>query len=160
MVSFSDDREVIQAAVQEDARALLWAADEMLEDPSFATEAKKECHLLKLTMLSGRSTVVAVLPVWDIKIVLYECRRRLGLAEDGTTMELWHCSGMVPNDNNTEVSDWPGVQPKGEISEYQLLIRRSDSVGAEQSYEKGQRTETEGLRTSASKVFQQAEITA
>eukprot|EP00971_Amphidinium_carterae_P096270 1904943-Amphidinium_carterae.1 len=51
------DREVVQAAVQDNADALQWAADEMLEDPSFATAAKRNFHLLKLTMLSGRSTV-------------------------------------------------------------------------------------------------------
>eukprot|EP00971_Amphidinium_carterae_P175307 3475159-Amphidinium_carterae.1 len=30
--------------------ALQWAADCLLEDPSFATEAKRQFHLLKLTM--------------------------------------------------------------------------------------------------------------
>eukprot|EP00971_Amphidinium_carterae_P080309 1589016-Amphidinium_carterae.1 len=41
------DREVALRAVQQDAYALQLAADEVLEDPSFGTEAKREYHLLK-----------------------------------------------------------------------------------------------------------------
>eukprot|EP00971_Amphidinium_carterae_P120956 2396110-Amphidinium_carterae.1 len=88
--SLKADRDVVLAAVQQDSDALPYAADYLLEDPSFATEAKREFHLLKVTMLSGRSTVVAVLGLWNVKRVLDECRRRLGLADDGATMELWH----------------------------------------------------------------------
>eukprot|EP00971_Amphidinium_carterae_P292300 5802554-Amphidinium_carterae.1 len=73
-------------------------------------------------MLSGRSTVVVVQPVWNVKSVLALCRWRLGLADEGATMELWHASGMVPAD--AKVPDWPGIQPKGEISEYQLIVTR------------------------------------
>eukprot|EP00971_Amphidinium_carterae_P161692 3205271-Amphidinium_carterae.1 len=74
-------------------------------------------------MLSGRSTVVAAHQLWSVGNVLDECRRRLGLEEDGTRMELWHGSEKVP-DEATEVRDWPGIQPEGEISEYQLVLRR------------------------------------
>eukprot|EP00971_Amphidinium_carterae_P066063 1308633-Amphidinium_carterae.1 len=73
-------------------------------------------------MLSGRSTVVAAWSHLSVKNVLAVCRRRLGLADDGGTMELWHGSERVPDDD-TEVEDWPGVQPGGTISEYQLLLR-------------------------------------
>eukprot|EP00971_Amphidinium_carterae_P133823 2651015-Amphidinium_carterae.1 len=74
-------------------------------------------------MLSGRSTVVAAIASENVWRVLPVCRWKLGLANDGTTKELWHCSGeSVPD--NAEVQDWPGVQPLGEISEYQLLLRR------------------------------------
>eukprot|EP00971_Amphidinium_carterae_P118035 2338524-Amphidinium_carterae.1 len=72
-------------------------------------------------MLSGRSTVVAADSDDHVEHVLAQCRERLGLADDA--MQLWHGSGeRVPDD--TEVRDWPGVQPLGEISEYQLLVRR------------------------------------
>eukprot|EP00971_Amphidinium_carterae_P328875 6460982-Amphidinium_carterae.1 len=37
--------------------AIGFAADELLEDASFATEAKMQFYLLKLSMLSARSTV-------------------------------------------------------------------------------------------------------
>eukprot|EP00971_Amphidinium_carterae_P261661 5191067-Amphidinium_carterae.1 len=129
------DREVVLTAVQQDAGALACAADDLLEDPSFATEAKKKFHLLKLTALSGRSTMVAAgsyleiadgvasyryNEVWE---VLRKCRNRLGLSDEGGTMELWHGSDRVPADG-TQVTDWPGIQPLGEISEYQLLVTR------------------------------------
>eukprot|EP00971_Amphidinium_carterae_P087827 1737740-Amphidinium_carterae.1 len=66
-------------------------------------------------MLSGRSTVVAADEEWNEESVLYVCRERLGLADDGATLELCHGSDWVPADG-TEVQDWPGIQPKGEIS--------------------------------------------
>eukprot|EP00971_Amphidinium_carterae_P018081 356544-Amphidinium_carterae.1 len=73
-------------------------------------------------MLSGRSTVVAAFGDWEAELVLNNCRRRLGLADDGSTMELWH--GPEKVDRTTKVRDMPGLQPSGEISEYQLLLRR------------------------------------
>eukprot|EP00971_Amphidinium_carterae_P244398 4852931-Amphidinium_carterae.1 len=75
-------------------------------------------------MLSGRSTVVAAWNLRDARYVLAECRRRLGLADDGAKMELWHSSGEKVPVGDTIVNRFPGVQPKGEISEYQLLLRR------------------------------------
>eukprot|EP00971_Amphidinium_carterae_P028090 552862-Amphidinium_carterae.1 len=55
--------------------------------------------------------------------VLDKAHARLGLPDDDSTMELWHGSGeKVPA--GTRVADWPGVQPRGEISEYQLLVTR------------------------------------
>eukprot|EP00971_Amphidinium_carterae_P264500 5247085-Amphidinium_carterae.1 len=51
------DRDVVLAAVQQNTNALHFAADEVLEDPSFATEEKRLRYLLRLNMLSGRSTV-------------------------------------------------------------------------------------------------------
>eukprot|EP00971_Amphidinium_carterae_P111152 2201703-Amphidinium_carterae.1 len=53
------DPQVVKAAVRNSADALRCAADALLEDPGFATEAKRRFFLLKVTMLSGRSTVVA-----------------------------------------------------------------------------------------------------
>eukprot|EP00971_Amphidinium_carterae_P036336 714487-Amphidinium_carterae.1 len=86
-------------------------------------EAKWQYYLLKLTMLSGRSTVVGAEDYWRADNVLAMCHRRLSL-DGGARMEaqLWHGPEMVPAD--ARVRDWPGVQPKGEISEYQLLLRR------------------------------------
>eukprot|EP00971_Amphidinium_carterae_P002960 58076-Amphidinium_carterae.1 len=60
-------------------------------------------------------------------MVLHKCRSKLGLVrleDDGSTMELLHCSGKRVPCDGTEVLDWPGVQPLGEISEYQLVITR------------------------------------
>eukprot|EP00971_Amphidinium_carterae_P143831 2850278-Amphidinium_carterae.1 len=122
------DRDVVLTAVQGipegyHLAALDYAADCLLEDPTFAMEAKRNLHLIKLTMLSGRSTVVKSFTNWDVNIVLKQGRRRLGLADDGTRMELWHGSERVPADG-TRVQDWPGVKPLGELSEYQLVVTR------------------------------------
>eukprot|EP00971_Amphidinium_carterae_P112077 2219972-Amphidinium_carterae.1 len=117
------DREIVLAAVQQNRNALLYAADELLEDPTFAPERKTRHYLLKLTMLSGRSAVVAACIYWNESSVLAMCRRRHGLPDDGARIELWHGSGeRVPDDER--VPDWPGIQPLGEISEYQLLVTR------------------------------------
>eukprot|EP00971_Amphidinium_carterae_P138876 2752317-Amphidinium_carterae.1 len=56
----------------------------------------------------------------DEESVLAACCERLALADDGSTMELWHGQDIVPHDR-AAVRDWPGVQPKGSISEYQLV---------------------------------------
>eukprot|EP00971_Amphidinium_carterae_P063335 1253292-Amphidinium_carterae.1 len=73
-------------------------------------------------MLSGRSTLVVANLDHDVELVLDMCRWRLCLAEDDSAMELWRLSEKVPGD--VPVEDWPGLQPPGEISEYQLLLRR------------------------------------
>eukprot|EP00971_Amphidinium_carterae_P251924 5001965-Amphidinium_carterae.1 len=74
-------------------------------------------------MLSGRSTVVAACHRESVGYVLFAIRRKLGLDDAGSTLELWHCSGeRVPA--GARVEDWPGIQPSGEISEYQLLLRQ------------------------------------
>eukprot|EP00971_Amphidinium_carterae_P200286 3974848-Amphidinium_carterae.1 len=70
-------------------------------------------------MLSGRSTVVAAMSHEDVELVLDTACERLGLHEDGATMGVWHGSESVPDDE--WVKDWPGIQPCGEISEYQLV---------------------------------------
>eukprot|EP00971_Amphidinium_carterae_P013153 259412-Amphidinium_carterae.1 len=73
-------------------------------------------------MLSGRSTVVAASGSRKLEIVLAFCRKRLNLAVEGATLEVWHSANRVPG--GVRVDHWPGVQPRGEISEYQLLLRR------------------------------------
>eukprot|EP00971_Amphidinium_carterae_P304957 6060024-Amphidinium_carterae.1 len=94
-------------------------------------EAKRRFFLLKLTMLSGRSTLVAapsdedVRPFWTVEFVLAVCLERLGLADNAAMMDgiqLLHGSERLPAD--VRVEDLPGVQPPGEISEYQLVITR------------------------------------
>eukprot|EP00971_Amphidinium_carterae_P174334 3455838-Amphidinium_carterae.1 len=117
------DREVVRTALQQAADALRFAADELLEDASFATEAKRNFHLLKLAMLSGRSTFVVAGNDWNVQSVLRRCQWRLKLDSRIATMELWHGQDRVPDDG-TRLRDWPGVQPTCEITEYQLLVRQ------------------------------------
>eukprot|EP00971_Amphidinium_carterae_P211427 4195007-Amphidinium_carterae.1 len=60
-------------------------------------EAKRSLHLLKITMLSGHRTVVAAGSEAQVEFVLSKCRSRLGLKEDGSTMELFYGLERVPN---------------------------------------------------------------
>mmetsp|Transcript_63244 Transcript_63244/g.117673 ORF Transcript_63244/g.117673 Transcript_63244/m.117673 type:complete len:184 (+) Transcript_63244:92-643(+) len=78
--SCRSDREIVLKAVHQIGDALLFAADGLLEDASFAPEAKMERFLLKITMLSGRSTLVATHRRWanDLEAVLQRCCARLG----------------------------------------------------------------------------------
>eukprot|EP00971_Amphidinium_carterae_P107344 2126680-Amphidinium_carterae.1 len=46
------------AAVKQTRLAIHFAADELLLDSTFAPEAKQGFHILHISMLSGRSTVV------------------------------------------------------------------------------------------------------
>eukprot|EP00971_Amphidinium_carterae_P053461 1053309-Amphidinium_carterae.1 len=108
--ALSGDREVVLAAAQQDGGALQYAADELLEDATFAKEAKSLFYLLKLTMLSGRSTVVSARPFEDVDDVLANCRRRLGLADDRATMELWDGPNRVQDE--TWMFRWPGIKPQ------------------------------------------------
>eukprot|EP00971_Amphidinium_carterae_P125915 2494591-Amphidinium_carterae.1 len=85
-------------------------------------EAKGQYRLLKLTMPSGSSTVVAADDEDDVEYVLGMARERLGLPDDGSRMELWQGPESVPAD--AQVEDFPGVQPAGEISQYQLVLTR------------------------------------
>eukprot|EP00971_Amphidinium_carterae_P110326 2185863-Amphidinium_carterae.1 len=52
------DCEIVWAAVQQNPDALQDAADELLLDSTFASKAKQEWYILKVSMLSARSTVV------------------------------------------------------------------------------------------------------
>eukprot|EP00971_Amphidinium_carterae_P347500 6489554-Amphidinium_carterae.1 len=61
-------------------------------------EAKRQSYLLKLTVLSGRRTVVAASGYLKVGDVLARCLRRLGLLVDAT-LELWQGSERVPDDN-------------------------------------------------------------
>eukprot|EP00971_Amphidinium_carterae_P208905 4144539-Amphidinium_carterae.1 len=57
------DRDIILAALERNPllckdHVLQCASDELLEDSSFAIEAKKRCHILKISMISGRQAIV------------------------------------------------------------------------------------------------------
>eukprot|EP00971_Amphidinium_carterae_P352916 6492772-Amphidinium_carterae.1 len=118
------DRELIQSALLVSVAALQYAADVLLLDPTFAPAEKRQYYLLKLTMLSGRSTVVLAPHFGAMGDVLWDARRKLALPDAGSPMELWHGAVRVPHDAELLPYRWPGMQPKGEITEYQLLVRR------------------------------------
>eukprot|EP00971_Amphidinium_carterae_P029826 586818-Amphidinium_carterae.3 len=115
------DREIVLAALEQSEGALQFAADDLLEDPTFATEENGWFHLLKITMaLSGRSTIVLAEGFFRGEEVLDTVKDKLNLGN--VACELLHGTQTVPNE--FRVSEFPGLQPTGEITEYQLLVKR------------------------------------
>eukprot|EP00971_Amphidinium_carterae_P062984 1246502-Amphidinium_carterae.1 len=87
------DREIVLAAVRQDASALEWASDELLVDTSFAIEAKKSHHILKISMMSGRQAIVVSWMNLDYRgyetelvteRVLQKCCEKLGVSSTGS----------------------------------------------------------------------------
>eukprot|EP00971_Amphidinium_carterae_P195547 3880339-Amphidinium_carterae.1 len=50
--SCKSDREIVLAAVQNDIIGLLFASDALLEDTSFAADAKKHVYILRISLMS------------------------------------------------------------------------------------------------------------
>jgi len=94
--------------------ALQYAADELLLDSTFAAEIKRRWYILKISMLSGRSTTVMSRGDVDAEDVVEKYCRRLGIRRSGMET-LIHGTEVVPPTVNVE--DWPGVRPQGEVSE-------------------------------------------
>mmetsp|Transcript_23299 Transcript_23299/g.42855 ORF Transcript_23299/g.42855 Transcript_23299/m.42855 type:complete len:231 (+) Transcript_23299:157-849(+) len=117
------DRGVVLAAASENPHALNYAAEALLLDPEFAREAKERCYIFKVSLLSGRC-IYAVGRVDDAlqtaeSFLASHCCSALGLEHAGTEA-LIHGEAVVPKD--AEMPAWPGIQPPGEISEYQLVV--------------------------------------
>eukprot|EP00971_Amphidinium_carterae_P162301 3217409-Amphidinium_carterae.1 len=55
------DREIVLAASTQNVKALQYACDALLEDTTFATEAKEKVCVIKVSMMSGRSCCLTVL---------------------------------------------------------------------------------------------------
>eukprot|EP00971_Amphidinium_carterae_P243955 4844316-Amphidinium_carterae.1 len=117
------DHGIVLAAVQQCGMALGFAADELLLDSTFAPEAKQDWYILKVSMLSGRSTVVLQDDNHGLSIfiedIVRRCCKRLGIERSGTE-KLVHGIAVVPA--TVRVDSWPGLQPAGEVSEYQLIL--------------------------------------
>mmetsp|Transcript_41597 Transcript_41597/g.75414 ORF Transcript_41597/g.75414 Transcript_41597/m.75414 type:complete len:233 (-) Transcript_41597:57-755(-) len=115
------DPEVVLAALQQFPFALSFCSEELLLDSSFAAEAKERCFILKISLLSGRYTyrVTGRNPIVSACDILRWCCKRLGLCCSGSEA-LIHGTTIVPS--NAIVEDWPGIQPLGQISEYQLVV--------------------------------------
>eukprot|EP00971_Amphidinium_carterae_P040506 795030-Amphidinium_carterae.1 len=130
--SFRSDREIVLTAIQKvrkglEALVLRLLPDELIEDSSFAIDAKESCHILKISMISGRQAIV--LSERDhrrdlnTEEVLRRCCDKLGIRTTGSSMCLVSGDDVVPA--RTVVSDWPGIRATGEISEYQLVVQQS-----------------------------------
>mmetsp|Transcript_8279 Transcript_8279/g.14839 ORF Transcript_8279/g.14839 Transcript_8279/m.14839 type:complete len:205 (-) Transcript_8279:135-749(-) len=116
------DREVVLAAMKEVKCALHYAAEELLLDSDFARQTKEECHILKVSLLSGRY-VYHLSKAADIpetaEFIVQWCCWQFGLKHQGTEA-LVHGDVVVPQ--NAYLANFPGMQPLGQISEYQLVV--------------------------------------
>eukprot|EP00971_Amphidinium_carterae_P183703 3646640-Amphidinium_carterae.1 len=114
------DRAMVLAAVQQNPPAICSASDELLLDSTFAPKAKQPWYILKVSMLSGRSIVVMASgdEGWAYHI-LERCCSRLQIQKTATPT-LLHGTEVVPA--TVQVRSWPGLRPKGEVSEYQLVV--------------------------------------
>eukprot|EP00971_Amphidinium_carterae_P264842 5253318-Amphidinium_carterae.1 len=89
------DHQIVLAAVQQSGMALGLAADELLLDSTFAPEAKQDWHILKVSMLSSRSTVVMADGDFNADVIVGRCCSRLQIQKTGTTA-LVHGTEVVP----------------------------------------------------------------
>eukprot|EP00971_Amphidinium_carterae_P064581 1279632-Amphidinium_carterae.1 len=98
---------------------------------SGAPDLKARCHILRISMLSGRCTHVVI----DRKVfetiaygwVLFLCYLKLELDKDPLVHKdaysLVHGNEVVQDE--AKLQDWPGIRPRGEVSEYQLLVQQA-----------------------------------
>eukprot|EP00971_Amphidinium_carterae_P275440 5465171-Amphidinium_carterae.1 len=77
------DPEIVLAAVQQCWQGLQYAADGLLLDSTFAPEAKEMFYILKISMLSGRYTVVCACDDMDAEDIVEQCCRRLAITQSG-----------------------------------------------------------------------------
>eukprot|EP00971_Amphidinium_carterae_P147616 2925763-Amphidinium_carterae.1 len=91
------DRDIVLAAVEDDPHAFL--------DGTFAPEVKEAVYILKIAMLSGRSTVLVSKGHDFLDSMVERCCRRLGMNVSGTETLLCGTEAVL---DGAEVRDWPG----------------------------------------------------
>mmetsp|Transcript_6573 Transcript_6573/g.11425 ORF Transcript_6573/g.11425 Transcript_6573/m.11425 type:complete len:204 (+) Transcript_6573:70-681(+) len=112
------DRHVVMAAVAQDKHALTYAGDDLLEDVSFAVEARQRFYFFKITTLAGRSCTLACKNPGDFKLLQLACQK-LGM-EYTANETLLYGAEVVPQD--VTVENWPGSPTRGSaLVEYQLV---------------------------------------
>eukprot|EP00971_Amphidinium_carterae_P041851 822372-Amphidinium_carterae.1 len=92
-----------------------------------ADQLKCNDHILKISMISGHQTIISFLKTkgregLETEAVLQKCCEKLGISS-ADSMCLVSGDDVVPA--RTLVRNWPGIQAPGEISEYQLVLSRS-----------------------------------
>mmetsp|Transcript_12450 Transcript_12450/g.28199 ORF Transcript_12450/g.28199 Transcript_12450/m.28199 type:complete len:187 (+) Transcript_12450:129-689(+) len=119
------NRDIVSAAVEQNEHVLEFAADALLEDETFAVEAREWYYFFRIVALSGRSCCIALhLFCADKRTLLEESCRKLGIDRTDRQVLLLG-SDLVPD--NTDIPDWPGAPALGVITDYQLV---SLSAGA------------------------------
>eukprot|EP00971_Amphidinium_carterae_P254482 5052185-Amphidinium_carterae.1 len=117
--SCRSDRGIVLAAVQNHIIGLLFASDALLEDTSFAADAKKEVYILRISLMSGRSTCVPAIQDEVTETVIDWACERLALPRSGSE-RLLQGTSVVPA--GTFLQDWPGSLRLGEVTDYQLIV--------------------------------------
>mmetsp|Transcript_39264 Transcript_39264/g.87881 ORF Transcript_39264/g.87881 Transcript_39264/m.87881 type:complete len:262 (+) Transcript_39264:108-893(+) len=117
------DREVVLAAIANKPEVLQVAADVILEDVDFATEARLSIYFFRIGILSGSSCIVASDGMQSegcshATLVILESCEKLGLQYTGMEA-LVHGDQVVPL--QLDIGDWPGLPQKGAVTEYQLV---------------------------------------
>jgi len=107
----------MRAAIKQNCRALELAGDELLADPKFEAEAKRNYYILKIGLISGRYTCVVAKGDEYTFDVLQECGKRLGLHLRGGEQLLHGTVHVLVR----RVSEWPGIRRAGEVAEYSLV---------------------------------------
>mmetsp|Transcript_5963 Transcript_5963/g.10224 ORF Transcript_5963/g.10224 Transcript_5963/m.10224 type:complete len:203 (+) Transcript_5963:1-609(+) len=124
--ALTSDREIVGAAVMQDAHALEFAADELLADDTFATAAKSDYGIIKVSMLSGRSCFIPVASAQMQNYELYQlltwCCIQFTILLTGME-EICHGSQVVPP--TAFMPDWPGHPQPGRVTEYTLVINQA-----------------------------------
>eukprot|EP00971_Amphidinium_carterae_P126781 2511730-Amphidinium_carterae.1 len=77
------DRDILLTAKKQYWEALRFASDALLEDSSFAADAKKDFHILRIRLLSGRYTCVAACFGFATEDLIDLASRRLALPRYG-----------------------------------------------------------------------------
>eukprot|EP00971_Amphidinium_carterae_P144357 2861075-Amphidinium_carterae.1 len=109
--------------MEQDENALTFAADALLLDSTFASEAKKQGFILKVSLLSGRYACQFVQFVEEVtgnNVLSFACEA-LGIERRGAEV-LVSGADVIPLD--ALVRDWPGLRPLGDISEFQLVVHQ------------------------------------
>mmetsp|Transcript_63368 Transcript_63368/g.117861 ORF Transcript_63368/g.117861 Transcript_63368/m.117861 type:complete len:232 (+) Transcript_63368:30-725(+) len=115
-----NDRDLVLIAMEQDAMSFVYAGDALLEDRTFATDIRRQFYLLRITLLSGRSTIVAS-PTHRVEYteaIIRRCCERLCLDYIGRE-RLLHGSEWVPKGG--KLNQWPVSPICGEVADYQLL---------------------------------------
>eukprot|EP00971_Amphidinium_carterae_P018333 361640-Amphidinium_carterae.1 len=124
---FRDNRAIVAAAVSSRPWALHFASDTLLQDDTFAVEARQSFYFFSVVTLSGRSCCVALedLGYQDPRrIVLERACERLQMQRTGKEL-LLHGSETVPDHN--DVQRWPGSPAPGRTVELQLVVQATSS---------------------------------
>eukprot|EP00971_Amphidinium_carterae_P290455 5766987-Amphidinium_carterae.1 len=116
-----NDPEIVLAAMRADVIFLKFAGSELLLDPTFCPMEKCRYHILKFTILSGRSVAIPARVSEEHSFGSLEgfVRDRLnsviGYFIPPDMLHMLHGNEEVPP---RPLAEWPGLQPGGEVSEY------------------------------------------